>query len=239
MRTLGIDLASRDDRTGVCVLRWAERVGIEALSVGAGDAALLELAAGADAVGIDAPFGWPEAFVSWVAGERPRQAWTTGLRDRLRFRRTDAWVKERTGRWPLSVSSDLIAVPAMRCALLLDRLGVTDRSGDGRVFETYPAASLACFDLPARGYKGRRGRERRRALVKALVARTPWIEWTRRQRERCVAEDDALDALVAALVAGAAHRGLTERPSPEDRAAARREGWIHLPRVRLPELAPA
>src|SRR5207253_2236918 len=72
----------------------------------------------------------------------------------LRFRATDFAVHERTGRWPLSVSSDLIAVPALRAARLF---GAHDRSGAGVLVEVYPAAALRIWGFSTRGYKGPRG----------------------------------------------------------------------------------
>jgi hypothetical protein len=36
---------------------------------------------------------------------------------------------------------------------LLKKHGVTDRSGDGRFFEVYPAASLRAWAMTSRGYK--------------------------------------------------------------------------------------
>ena len=67
MITLGIDLASQANKTGVARLRWtkaegAPRVAVETLRVGADDDALVALARDADAIGIDSPFGWPRAF---------------------------------------------------------------------------------------------------------------------------------------------------------------------------------
>lgn len=41
----------------------------------------------------------------------------------------------------------------MRAMALLMRHGVTDRSGDGKFFEFYPAGSLFCWELRCRGYK--------------------------------------------------------------------------------------
>jgi hypothetical protein len=49
-------------------------------------------------------------------------------------------------------------------------------------------------------------------------------------RATCLAGHDHLDALVCALVARAVLVGDTGWPHTEDeRAAARQEGWIHLP----------
>lgn len=146
---------------------WADRHAVvEELWVGADDEALIDAHSRADATGIDAPFGWPVPFEEMVSGEAPRRAgpWSRERRDELRFRVTDFRVRELTGRWPLSVSSDLIAVPSMRCAGLLERMGVSDRSGDGKVYETYPAAALRRWGLPSTGYKGSEGRQAREGL---------------------------------------------------------------------------
>ena len=50
------------------------------------------------------------------------------------------------------------------------------------------------------------------------------------ETELCLASDDAFDALVAALVARAVAAGLVEPIPGEERAAARKEGWIAVPR---------
>ena len=88
------------------------------------------------------------------AGYRRRCSGEAGLA----FRRTDQVVHAATGRWPLSVSADRIAYPAMRCAGLLARLAATGRpvrrSGiDSLVAEVYPAAALRIWELPTAGYK--------------------------------------------------------------------------------------
>src|ERR1700730_1724314 len=67
--------------------------------------------------------------------------------------RTDRVVHETVGRWPLSVSADRIALPAMRTFALLVRHGVTDRSDDNKFYEVYPAGSLSQWGLTSRGYK--------------------------------------------------------------------------------------
>lgn len=245
MKTLGVDLASSDEGTACAVIAW--QGGCADLNVlehrfakrgarhdeGAADRRILELARDADAVGIDAPFGWPRAFHALLAGGPP-SPWTDAQRDVLRFRRTDFHVHraEVGGFWPLSVSTDLVALPALRAQGLLAALRVVDRSGDGRVFEVYPRLGLVRWGLDVRGtgYKGREGARRRGELVDALRARCPWLALgphARTLRE----SDDALDAVLAALLARAARCGLVE-PIPEaDRDAARAEGWIVVPRT--------
>jgi hypothetical protein len=107
-------------------------------------------------------------------------------------------------------------------------MGVTDRSGDGRVFEVYPAAALNRWGLRSTGYKPRKARPQRADMVSELLRRAPWLDAT---AHVTLLEDsaDALDALVAALVTRAAALGLTPRPEPHDHPRAAREGWIALP----------
>lgn len=238
MRTLGVDLASSETRTAFCVLDWeVDRAEVAELHLRASDDEIAKAHARVQATGIDAPFGWPEAFRGLVAGAHPRLHWETSWRDQLRFRLTDKRVRHDLKRWPLSVSSDLIAVPAMRCQGLLQLLGVVDRSGDGRVFEVYPAASLASWGLNSRGYK-RPGRGTAlQELLHALRQRMPWLRLGGPQEERSLESNDhAFDALVAALTARAAFLGLTHRPSCSERPVAVEEGWIAVPRRNSPEL---
>jgi len=235
MRTLGIDLASDPRKTACCVLEWTVKgAEVHELVLGAQDEQLMEAHAASDVTGIDCPFGWPTGFLAFLCavsrptGE-PIPQWSHEHRDALRFRVTDFRLRQEIGRWPLSVSSDLIAVVALRCQGLLTRMGVTDRSGDGRVYEVYPAAALVRWGLASGGYKGPAGERRRKALIGKLLARASWLRVDRATQEWLVASDDALDALIASLNARAAKRGLTLKPKAHERRHAIREGWIALP----------
>jgi hypothetical protein len=233
--TLGIDLASRPERTAACAIEWTDaRARVVDIACGQNDAALLARIAGADKVGLDVPFGWPEAFVERVARFHAGGEWAESTVGALRFRETDRVVAARTGRWPLSVSSDLIGVPAFRAARLLSRLAeagpAVDRCGGGRLVEVYPAAALRLWGFASTGYKRRENRASLAALLAELGRRTHgWLELNAAARQLCRASDDALDALVAALVARAAALGLCETPPPEHAARAAREGWVALP----------
>ena len=67
-------------------------------------------------------------------------------------------MREKLGRWPLSVSSDRIAMPTTRAVRLLAETAASgetiDRSGGGRFVEVYPAAALSVWRFPSRGDKG-------------------------------------------------------------------------------------
>ena len=248
MRALGIDLASDPRKTGVCVVAWCDGTAIvEELRVGAGDKDLLGAHERCDVTGIDAPFGWPLPFVELMAdGNRKlTKPWSSETRNELRYRLTDFRVHELTGRWPLSVSTDLIGVPALRCAGLLTRMGVTDRSGDGRLYESYPAAALKVWGLKSTGYKGPKKGSVLNALWSSLKKQAPWLQtYSPRALQLLTTRDDAFDALVTALIARAAAIGLTAMPTEEERQLASSEGWIHVPlggslcRLVGPNLAP-
>lgn len=227
MITLGIDLSSMPEGTAVSTIVWtANRARVAPPTINCNDALLDHMIRRADAVGIDAPFGWPRAFVdavaSWTAVD-----WSADGRNRLQFRETDFEVRKTTGRWPLSVSTDRIALPAMRAMALLQRHGVTDRGGDGKFFEVYPAGSLNCWELPSRGYKKitADSASLRVEILKALRERLPWLTVFDIYAE----SSDSLDALIASLTARTATQGLTAKPDPDQLEAARSEGWIHLP----------
>ncbi len=67
-----------------------------------------------------------------------------------------------------------------------------------------------------------------------MVERAPWLHLSSEHERACIDSDDCLDALVCAIVARAAERGLTEKPPPELKDEAEREGWIHLPEATVP-----
>jgi predicted nuclease with RNAse H fold len=239
--TLGIDLAVDPRRTAACAIAWRDgRAAVESISVGLDDAALRAAIAAAHArggwAGIDAPFAWPERFRDAVVAHHRDRTWPADYRDpRLRYRATDRFVEHECRRRPLSVSTDLIGVTAMRCARMLqevgeDRGGPIDPAGADGVVEVYPAAALLAWRLDPRGYKnGPLARANRRRLVDALAAR-PWLAFGGDAAAACERSDHALDALLAALATRAAQRGLTHRPRTDDeRALAPSEGWIHVP----------
>ncbi len=245
VRTVGVDLAAEPAKTAVAVVDWTPgRAVVTALTVGMDDAAVLSASTGADRIGVDAPFGWPDAFVSFVAAHHEHRAPPVSLATRadrrpLIKRRTDLVVQEVARVVPLSVSADRIAHVALRCAGLLadyQASGVNVDRIDGQVCEVYPAAALSRWGLPFRGYKGSDGRLA--PVAAAVQAAAPWLDLGR-FRSHFATDDDAFDAVIAALIARAVALGRTRTPDAGQRAAARREGWIQLPACELPELVVA
>lgn len=248
MRTVGVDLSSSSKRTAVVAVEWGkDRAVVGEPALGLGDGDLVQRLASAGWVGIDAPFGWPAGMARSVHEYSVSGRWLGEGKDEFRFRRTDRFVRdvisEETGRKlsPLSVSSDRIALTARRTAVLrehaYERSGVRfDLAGGDQVVEVYPAGALVVWGLDRGGYKSSRRVDRREAecrarevLLGAIESRVGWLSWAEGSREVCVENDDALDAVLAALVARAAALGLTVLPPPEDMESAHSEGWIHLP----------
>lgn len=240
MRTLGIDLAAQPANTSACVIDWSREIPtVMELGSGLNDDELLEALTLADKAGIDAPFGWPDEFVEAVGAHRNRAAWPGRGEDQdvyrfhLSFRVTDRRLIEGGARRPLSVSTDLIGVVAMRCAYLLDRLAAqaepVDRAGSGKVIEAYPAPALTVWGISATGYKSRVGAARLPELVGQLEEGLGGLELSSLQRELAGTDHNCFDALVCSLVARAAAVGLTQPPEPAEQDRAAREGWIHVP----------
>lgn len=251
-RTLGIDLASQPKETGACLIDWTGGVGrvVELDPVELTDDVLIELMTDprVGKVGIDAPFGWPLAFIDAISSYRDEGRWLDLEANEIRFRATETRIFEETNQWPLTVAMSDLAWPAMRCARLLSRVvpadQLLDRSGAGLAVEVYPMAALRRWHIVSPGspssswsYKGDKpGRRERRAehlaTLRSRLGAT--LQMSAAYETACIEDDDDFDAFVSALVARAAQVGRTD-PIPRGmRWQAMREGWIHLP---LPDSA--
>jgi Protein of unknown function (DUF429) len=252
--TLGIDLSSQPKNTAVCMIDWsATRADVVALWRGTDpdgstlcDELLIAVMRGTHGlprpskVAIDAPLGWPAAFVQAVSNLAEWPVKIDESRARLERRATDHWVHRATGKQPLSVTTDRIAYPAMRASGLLAHFArVTgepvDRSGmSGSICETYPDPAIRRFGLwPATAgardsYKGA-ALHIRAQILERLDDAAAWLALSETDRHRCIASDDCLDCLICALAARAAMRGRTAAPPDDLAAEAVAEGWIHVP----------
>jgi len=226
--TVGVDLASRPENTAVCLIDWSDRsADVRALARGTfggrklDDNTLLSILEKADKAAIDAPFGWPEPFIR-ALNSKPGE-WPFALdepRAPLERRTSDVLVYRRTGKPPLSVTTDRIAYCAMRCATILGSLN-SARDGSGAVVEAYPDAALRCW-LPTlfsgirQSYKTKNNvdaRQRREALLAALLDELgDAFRITDHQRFDIAYSDDCLDALACVLVACAAAKNYTVLP---------------------------
>lgn len=241
MITVGVDLAAADAGTAVATIRWASGTAcVESLLLGASDADVVAAASGAGRVGIDCALGWPDEFVAFVSAHAEGDVAPDGggdWRRTLAYRATDRVVRERTGRWPLSVSTDRLGLTALRCAGLLGRLAAAgadvDRAGAGDIAEVYPGASLRLWGFDTTRY--RVDPDARMRLLDALRAAAPWLDLGGRDT-LVIRSGDAFDAVVAALAARAVALGRTAGPDAAHLPRARREGWVHLPDGALADL---
>jgi predicted nuclease with RNAse H fold len=238
--TVGVDLAAEPEGTALARIEWRDGQAVVLdVTRGADDAAVLAALAEADKAGVDCPLGWPGEFLRFVTAHQagavplPPGGAAPGWRRALALRVTDLVVREQTGVTPLSVSADRIGYVAMRCAVLLAELArqgrPVTRDGTGPVAEVYPAASLKVWGLPHRGYKRPADPAALERLMAELTVQTPFLQQGS-FTGLCRRSHDAADALIAALAARAAARGLTLRPRDSaEQAAARTEGWVAIP----------
>ncbi len=200
-------------------------------------------------VAVDVPFGWPQSFVqfvgAWSPGDRTQDRQLPPRED-FSYRTTDLVVQKTVGKWPLSVSSDRIALGAFAWAKLVERNGLHEQVdwGVGRagqsgptIIEVYPAATLAAWvkasDLVIDGYK--KDQQVRTTLLGCLFERFN-VDCSADDATKLAStgkDSDKTDAFIAALtaLAYANEMGLSvSRPLPEQIDTARREGWIFFPK---------
>lgn len=241
MQTVGIDLSARARKTGVAVLEAQDgRATVTELAVGGHtDANIRHLIEGSTKTGIDCPLGWPVSFVDFVSAHRGHADLPedTG-RDNLTHRATDRFVMEEAEVRPLAVSADRIGITAMHCARLLSGLetATVDRTGrTGPVVEVYPAAMLSMWKLRHQSYKEPKNASNRAHLVKKVQEKLPWLELGD-HADLCRKTDDALDAVLCALMALLSEIGHVLDIPDEHLDEAQVEGWIALPRECLASL---
>jgi predicted nuclease with RNAse H fold len=236
MLVAGIDLAAEPKGTALALIEFKnDKAELVYLEQGLDDQTLIDKTINADKVGIDCAFGWPIEFAKFIAQNQDpknKEPIDGGMdfRRTLSFRETDRVIKELTGRWPLSVSTDRLGLTAMRCAGLLSRYQQSgtevDRSGAGKLAEVYPGATLRAWSFDTTNY--RVNKEVRAKLIKELNQQAPWLELGTYQA-LMIESGDAFDAVIAALAARAIQQGRYNKPTAEQQARALVEGWICLP----------
>ena len=242
---IGVDVATRADRTGLATGRWGpDGISVERV-VPAATAADLRAAvaqrAGPLLVCLDAPLGWPMALAPALSEHRAGEPIATP-RGRLFWRETDRVVRQVTGKRPLSVAADLIAHTAWQALWLLaemraerplpvlsDATELALELGSGGAIEVYPGAALVSMGVPARGYKAAGARDIRAAMLPALAHQG--LPLVGAAADAAVASPDALDAALCLLVGARFLEGrcVHWRDHGVDASVVGREGWMWAP----------
>ena len=243
MLTAGVDLAAEPKGTALAIIEWkATTATLVDLQLGVTDETIVEAAGVVDKLGIDCALGWPIEFVEFLnnhanLGSTSFPDGGMDWRRRASFRESDRHVREVTGKWPLSVSTDRLGLTAMRCAGLQGKLqqsGIElDRSGSGKIVEIYPGASLRLWGFDTSGYRA--NEDARAELLTAIEHSVPLLNLGS-NRKLMIRSTDAFDAVIASLAtrAAAINRYL---PAPRDiRDIAKIEGWIALPTGSITDL---
>lgn len=242
MLIAGLDLAAEPKATALSLIDWSsKKARLVQLDLNIEDQLIVDSTREAEKLGIDCALGWPIEFVDFLnrysQNSFSQIAGDMSWRRRMAYRETDRAVRELTGRWPLSVSTDRLGLTAMRCAGLLSKLsedGVEiDRTGAGKVVEIYPGASLRLWGFDTSGYRA--SAAARAALLEQICEASPWFEpgdFAELMVESC----DAFDAVIANFAARSAQLGISTEPPPEIKKRAISEGWIALPKGDLRDL---
>ncbi|MDE2786927.1 MAG: DUF429 domain-containing protein [Chloroflexota bacterium] len=134
------------------------------------------------------------------------------------IRMLQRWRQERPDRWH---------VPPME-----PTGSATDRV---TLLELMPGALLKSIGLPYKGYKKGRSALERRDQILGRLAEASGVDLPNLDRGRmaCRANDDCLDAVVAAVGAAAWARNASRfhHPNSDELADAELEGWIYVPRT--------
>jgi predicted nuclease with RNAse H fold len=242
--TAGVDLAAEPQGTALAVIEWSsDSATVVDLQLGVTDEPIVQVSSQVTKLGIDCALGWPQEFVNFMVQQADVNLsghdFDGGMdwRRTLAYRETDRNVREQTGRWPLSVSTDRLGLTAMRCAGLLSRLkaeGVMiDRSGTGLVAEVYPGASLRLWGFTTTGYRS--SADIRRELLSEVKAHAPWFV-PGEYEDLMISSCDAFDAVIAAFAARAVAMGQYLPPREGQLALAKVEGWVTLPQGTLHSL---
>lgn len=245
--TAGVDLAAEPKGTALAVVDWtAGAATVVDVQLGVTDESIVAITSQVNKLGIDCALGWPSEFVNFMTSQADSNLaghnFDGGMdwRRRLAYRESDRHVREITGRWPLSVSTDRLGLTAMRCAGLLSRLresGVqVDRTGVGLVAEIYPGASLRLWGFTTTGYRA--SADIRAELLSNMIHEAPWFD-PGEHTELMISSCDAFDAVIAACAARAVAQGNYLPPASHQLDQARVEGWIALPQGKFTDLVSA
>lgn len=259
MLTLGIDLATREGKTGLCRVKWGRSATVEEPEVrNFSDEELFDRMSAVQKeggwIGIDAPFGFPLAFTKalskWHGKDRAppaehltrdesccRRCGEIGWDNMIR-RETDVAVHRRLSKlkeprgvsWPLSAVVERITPTTVRCAQLLSMM--TTNSVDRVGSDESKIVEVypkAALSIWGMAVTGYK--DPKDAESRRLLVRKLQTELGGAPlSDRFEKSDDCIDALVAACVARAVACGKTDVP-PQMSKECRSEGWIHLPKA--------
>lgn len=226
--------------------------------IGRDGVAPLIRASGPAAWGLDFPFGLPAEFLAYLADRHGAPVdtwaeyagWLPGLTYPGFVAARDAFC---VGRGEPRRDTDRLFPSAFSClhkanpnllpmtfrgiGLLSDlaaecAVNPFTTRGDRRLHEIYPGGTLRALGLPARGYKqGSTWAETREAILRRLASLPALpVALTPDQQRDCLANDNALDAVVACLTAALVlERPRWFRAPPAGPGEWQREGWIWAP----------
>jgi predicted nuclease with RNAse H fold len=264
MRVAGIDWATEPKNRAMVVINYRDdNLVVERIVSPLDDLSVQEACTSQEyvVVAVDIPFGWPSEFAGFVQEWSPIQPCCEEVPQSLpfRYRQTELVVNGTLNKWPLSVSSDRIALGArLWCHLmmtggLIERVDVLGNVHEDTptIIEVYPAATLWAFrqhnltdEDHIKRYK--KSIAIRKQLVQSLkrafqIGMGQGVDETqivsprvRKNGETREDDSDKTDAFICALTAlvyaGRISEWAVRTPQTDQESqAAKAEGWIFFP----------
>ena len=242
MQIVGIDCASKPEKTGIAVAMYINH-SLSISFVGMGDKKqslanlILSKINPTEKIlfAIDAPLGWSAPMGKWLATHTAGEP-IAEEQDRFFRRLTDTFVHKQTGKLPLEVGADRIARTAHSAlktigelrekGLDLKMLWGADFQGDTKiqcgVIEVYPSATLNQMGYTSSGYKNDsvEEKQKRQAIIKSIEKHFINLSQFTDLQDNA----DMLDAAICLLCAQDFLEG--KAMPPTDLEIAKKEGWI-------------
>jgi predicted RNase H-like nuclease len=246
VRLVGIDCATQDQKTGVAYgeLRDGRLTVENAFLCSKEESAALRIVRWLSKppltldsvtpilIALDAPLGWPKTLSQVLGNHRAGEELSVDANSMFR-RKTDLFIKQKTGKTPLDVGANRIARTAYAALRLLGVIGTELNLNEIPLawepmltsplsaIEVYPAATLIQRGYVASGYKKKLQHDTREKIVARLGTT---VNYDDEVSKKMLSSADALDAVVCLLAAVDFLEG--RAMPPEDMASAEIEGWI-------------
>jgi hypothetical protein len=256
IQIVGIDCASKPEKTGIAIGEWkpTEPITIKAVLMGEKNQSIADLILSKidnkqkTLFAIDAPLGWSSPMLQLLknhsAGDffqdsrliAQEQKGFEETQHRFFRRITDTFIHQEIGKLPLEVGADRIARAAyaalytlhiLRRHFAIQMLWGTDFKSDFGVIEVYPSATLKQYKMLSGGYKGNSQDEKDKRKLITEKLNPHFLNLQKKTASELVQGNaDRLDAVICLLSANDFLEKDVYEPLASNLEVIKQEGWI-------------